>query len=177
MSRILRKPCQWGAEVEITRQDDTLQVRGPKGQLSLLLHPSVEVTVADRQLTSQPKDSRDQSRVQAATTHSLIGNMITGVTQGFTCKILLSGVGYRGQVKGRKLELTLGLSHPVVFDIPEGVKITSNSPTEFDIEGCDKQQVGEVAACLRRLRPPEPYGGKGVMLADETIRRKVVKKK
>lgn len=177
MSRLLRRPCTWQSNVQVALKSAKLSVKGPKGALDLDIEPCVKVELGDSTLSVHPADSQNQSRIQAATTQALIKNMITGVSEGFQRKMLISGVGYRGQTKGKTIELTLGLSHPVVFNIPEGIEVKFNSQTDFDIHGCNKQLVGEVAAQLRRLRPPEPYGGKGIRLADETIVRKVVKKK
>jgi len=152
-----------------------LSVKGPQGQLSLDLHPSIGVEQADGTLQVRPQN--DQSWAMAGTFRSLIANMVTGVTTGFEKKLEIVGVGYRAQAQGKKLNLSLGFSHPVVYQLPEGVSVETPSQTEIVLKGSDKQQVGQAAAEIRSFRPPEPYKGKGIRYSGEYVVRKQAKKK
>ena len=156
---------------------DEVSVKGKKGVLQLDLHPSVEIVNKDNVLTFTPRDQHPKSDAMAGTFRALLNNMVTGVTTGFEKKLELVGVGYRAQVQGKALNLTLGFSHPVIYPIPEGITIETPSQTEVVVKGTDKQKVGQVAADIRAYRPPEPYKGKGVKYADEVIARKEAKKK
>ena len=150
-------------------------MKGPQGQLSLNLHPSIGVEQAEGSLQVRPQN--DQSWAMAGTFRSLIANMVTGVTTGFEKKLEIVGVGYRAQAQGKKLNLSLGFSHPVVYQLPEGVSVETPSQTEIVLKGSDKQQVGQAAAEIRSFRPPEPYKGKGIRYSGEYVVRKQAKKK
>ncbi len=177
MSRIAKAPVTVPAGVEIKVSDSTITVKGKQGSLELDLHSSVVVKHEENVLNFAPKDGAKQSNALAGTFRSLVNNMVTGVTQGFEKKLILQGVGYRAKASGKTLNLTLGFSHPVDYELPEGVTAETPSQTEIVIKGVDKQQVGQVAAEIRGYRPPEPYKGKGVRYADENVRRKEAKKK
>jgi large subunit ribosomal protein L6 len=161
--------------VDAVLGDASLSVKGPQGQLSLDLHPSIGVEQADGTLQVRPQN--DQSWAMAGTFRSLIANMVTGVTTGFEKKLEIVGVGYRAQAQGKKLNLSLGFSHPVVYQLPEGVSVETPSQTEIVLKGSDKQQVGQAAAEIRSFRPPEPYKGKGIRYSGEYVVRKQAKKK
>lgn|SRR5690554_1858260 len=177
MSRIANNPVVLpnGVEVKLNGQD--INVKGSKGALSLTVHQSVEVKQEENTLRFAPRDGAKQSRALAGTIRSLVNNMVTGVSSGFERRLNLVGVGYRAQAQGKKVNLTLGFSHPVEYELPEGITAETPSNTEIVIRGIDKQQVGQVAADIRAFRPPEPYKGKGVRYADEQVRRKEAKKK
>jgi large subunit ribosomal protein L6 len=177
MSRIAKYPVPIPAGVEVNLGGDVVTVKGKKGSLQLNLHPAVEIVNKDNVLTFAPRDKDPKSDAMAGTFRALINNMVTGVTAGFEKKLELVGVGYRAQVQGKALNLTLGFSHPVVYPIPEGITAETPSQTEIIVKGMDKQKVGQVAADIRAFRPPEPYKGKGVKYADEVIARKEAKKK
>lgn len=174
MSRIANSPVAIPSGVEVKLNAQEISVKGSKGNLDLVIHNDVEVKQEDGQLTFA---SRTSSSAMAGTMRALINNMVTGVSQGFEKKLQLNGVGYRAKASGSKLDLTLGFSHPVVYELPEGVKADTPSQTEIVISGIDKQLVGQVAAEIRAFRPPEPYKGKGVRYVDEYVRRKEAKKK
>ncbi len=177
MSRIAKKPVELvpGAEVKITGQNVT--VKGKQGSLSLDLHSAVSIKEEEGALTFVPNDGSKGSMAMAGTMRSLVDNMIVGVTQGFTKQLQLVGVGYRAQMQGKVLDLSLGFSHPVKYAIPEGITIETPSQTEINVKGADKQKVGQVCAEIRAYRPPEPYKGKGVRYSDEHVIRKEAKKK
>ena len=176
MSRIAKKPIEVPAGVEVAVEGDRIKVKGPKGALEQQLHEAVAVSRDDKVLSFSPA-REGQGWAMVGTMRSLVNNMITGVSQGFEKKLELVGVGYRAQAQGKSLNLSLGFSHPVVFEVPDGVTVETPSQTEIVVRGCDKQQVGQVAAKIRAYRPPEPYKGKGVKYADEVIVRKEAKKK
>ncbi len=177
MSRVAKVPVPLPKGVEVTQAGTTLRVKGPKGELSLALNPEVEVRVADGLAQVTSRSQAQSSRAQAGTARALLSNMVNGVAKGFERKLELVGVGYRAQAQGRKLNLTLGFSHPVVFAVPEGITIDTPSQTEIVIKGIDKHSVGQVAANIRRYRPPEPYKGKGVRYSGEKVVIKEAKKK
>ncbi|MCL6417178.1 50S ribosomal protein L6 [Aestuariirhabdus sp. Z084] len=177
MSRVAKAPVEIPSGVEITLNGQDLSIKGGKGTLQLGIHGNVEVKQEENVLTFAPRDGAKQSRALAGTTRALVNNMVVGVTQGYEKKLQLIGVGYRAASKGNTLNLTLGFSHPVNYDLPEGVTAETPSQTEVVIKGIDKQLVGQVAAEIRAFRPPEPYKGKGVRYADEYVRRKEAKKK
>jgi len=180
MSRIANSPIALPQGVEVNLQNLALKVKGNKGSLDHVIHKDVEVKLTDNTLTFAPRISSRTASALAGTTRALVNNMVQGVTQGFEKKMILVGVGYKAQVQGNVLNLTLGFSHPVNFKIPDGISIeTPSSKTEPSIlvKGIDKQKVGQVAANIRAFRPPEPYKGKGVKYADEVIVRKEAKKK
>ncbi len=177
MSRVAKRPVPLVSGVEVDLKGSSLTVKGPKGSLSLECHSEVEVVNEDSTLAVTPRSGSRFSRAMAGTTRSLINNMVTGVTAGFERKLQLVGVGYRAKAQGQTVNLTLGFSHPVSYEVPEGVTVETPSQTEILVKGIDRQQVGQVAAELRSFRPPEPYKGKGVRYSDERIRLKEAKKK
>lgn len=177
MSRVANNPVVLPSGVEVKLNGQEINVKGSKGALQLTVHNAVEVKQDEGVLRFAARDGAKQSRALAGTTRALVYNMVTGVSDGFERKLQLVGVGYRAQAQGRKLNLTLGFSHPVEYELPEGVAAETPSQTEIILRGIDKQQVGHVAAEIRAYRPPEPYKGKGVRYADEQVRRKEAKKK
>jgi large subunit ribosomal protein L6 len=176
-SRIAKQPVAIAKDVSIELTDDAISVKGPKGNLSLQLNPEARVTQEDQQLLVVAASGSRYANAISGTMRALIQNMVTGVSQGFERKLELVGVGYRAQAQGNKLNLTLGFSHPVVYEVPDGIAVETPSQTEILVKGIDRQKVGQVAAELREFRPPEPYKGKGVRYADERIVLKEAKKK
>lgn len=177
MSHIADRPVAIPAGVELTLQDGLCRAKGGKGESRLAIHPVVRIERKDGVLRVVQQNSSRFSHAMAGTTRALLANLLTGVSQGFRRELEVHGVGYRAQARGKALELSLGYSHPVVYDPPEGIALSAPSLTRIVVEGMDKQQVGQVAAEIRRLRLPEPYGGKGVRYSGEKILRKEVKKK
>ncbi|WP_010324089.1 50S ribosomal protein L6 [Marinobacterium stanieri] len=177
MSRIAKKPVAVPAGVEIKLAGQSLTVKGKQGELSLDLHPVVTAEQSEGQLVFAPRDGAKQSMALTGTTRALVNNMVVGVSEGFSKTLNLLGVGYRAQAKGKVLNLTLGFSHPIDYELPEGVTAETPNNTTVVIRGADKQRVGQVAAEVRSFRPPEPYKGKGVRYEDEYVRRKEAKKK
>jgi len=177
MSRVAKKPVELPSGVEVNINGQEVSVKGSKGTLSHTVHASVEVSQADNVLTFAPRNAEKQSDALAGTTRALLSNMVTGVSTGFERKLELVGVGYRAKAQGKTLNLTLGLSHPVNYEAPEGVTIETPSQTEILVKGMDKQLIGQVCANIRAWRPPEPYKGKGIRYAGEHIVRKEAKKK
>ncbi|MFT5541171.1 MAG: large subunit ribosomal protein L6 [Glaciecola sp.] len=177
MSRIAKAPVDIRTGVEITIAGQEVTVKGSKGTLTRLFNNAVEVVQEENQLKALPREGFANHWAQAGTARALLEQMVVGVTDGFEKKLQLNGVGYRAQAQGSKLNLTLGFSHPVVYMMPEGITIETPTQTEIIVKGTDKQVVGQVAANIRAYRPPEPYKGKGVRYADETVRRKEAKKK
>ena len=175
MSRVANNPVTVPAAVEVKVEGRDLSVKGGKGALSLRLHESVSVEKEGDALRVAPR--RPAAAAMAGTTRALLSNMVDGVTKGFEKRLTLNGVGYRCAVQGSKLNLTLGFSHPVVFELPKGISAEAPSQTEIVLKGIDKQAVGQAAAEIRAFRPPEPYKGKGISYADERVRRKEAKKK
>lgn len=175
MSRIGKAPVKIPEKVTVTIQGSEVQVKGPLGQLSLKIPNSIGVTVKDGDVEVTREGADRDVRAQHGLTRKLIQNMVTGVTDGFTKSLEIVGVGYRADVKGKSLSLSLGFSHPVEYPIPEGISVKVNKQTEVVISGTDRQLVGEMAARIRRLRPPEPYKGKGIKYANEVIIRKAGK--
>ncbi|MFQ3248784.1 50S ribosomal protein L6 [Glaciecola sp.] len=177
MSRIAKAPVdiRTGVEIKIAGQEVT--VKGSKGTLTRVFNDAVEVVQEENQLKALPREGVANNWAQAGTARALLDQMVVGVTDGFEKKLQLNGVGYRAQAQGSKLNLTLGFSHPVVYMMPEGITVETPTQTEIIVKGTDKQVVGQVAANIRAYRPPEPYKGKGVRYADETVRRKEAKKK
>ncbi len=177
MSRIEKQPVNFPESVKVSLQEgEVLHVEGQKGELKLNLIRQVSVTIDKDQLIVNSNSKSKFSRAAAGTYRSLINNMVMGVTEGYSKELELVGVGYRAKAQGKMLNLTLGFSHPVDYEIPEGVEITTPSQTEVVITGIDKQKVGQVAAELRSIRPPEPYKGKGVRYKVEQITLKETKK-
>ncbi|MAD43689.1 MAG: 50S ribosomal protein L6 [Oceanospirillaceae bacterium] len=177
MSRVAKAPVQIPAGVEVKLAGDKISVKGKQGQLELDVHSAVEVKQEENVLTFAPKTGDKKDNALAGTFRALVNNMVTGVSVGFEKKLVLQGVGYRAKASGKTLNLSLGFSHPVDYELPEGVTAETPSQTEVVIKGIDKQVVGQVAAEIRGYRPPEPYKGKGVRYADENVRRKEAKKK
>jgi len=177
MSRIAKQPVEVPSGVELSINGLELSAKGPKGSLSVTLHDSVEVKNEDNLLTFSPKDDKKSSMAVTGTIRSVVSNIVTGVSSGFEKKLVLVGVGYRAQLQGKNLSLSLGFSHPVIYPVPEDIEIETVTATEISVRGCNKQQVGQVCAEIRAFRPPEPYKGKGVKYADEQIVRKEAKKK
>jgi large subunit ribosomal protein L6 len=177
MSRIAKEPVELPQGVEFKQEGNVVTLKGGNGSLSLELNNEVVLTQTDNVLQIAPRSGSRFSTAVAGTMRALIANMVTGVTSGFERKLQLVGVGYRAQVQGKKLNLTLGFSHPVVHDVPEDVTVEAPSQTEIVIKGADKQKVGQVAAEIRSYRPPEPYKGKGIRYFDERVIMKEAKKK
>ncbi len=177
MSRIAKTPVNIPAGVDVNISGDVVNIKGSKGSFSYQVHDSVAVKRDENVLRFSMKDDKAPHMAMAGTMRVLINNMVVGVSEGFERKLELVGVGYRAQAQGKKLNLTLGFSHPVVFDVPEGLTIETPSQTEIIIKGFDKQKVGQAAADIRAYRPPEPYKGKGVKYSDERVIRKEAKKK
>ncbi len=176
MSRIGRLPIPVPGGVDVAIDGQTVSVKGPKGQLAHTVAAPITVSKAeDGTLAVQRPDDERSSRALHGLTRTLVANMVTGVTDGYTKAMEIVGVGYRVQARGRDLEFALGFSHPVPVPAPEGITFEVQAPTRFTVSGIDKQQVGEVAANIRKLRKPDPYKGKGVRYAGEVVRRKVGK--
>ncbi len=177
MSRVAKIPVSVPKGVDISLDKNLIKIKGAKGELSHQIHELVDVKKQDGSLEVQVKKDIKQAWVQAGTVRALLNNMIIGVTKGFEKKLQLNGVGYRAEAKGKSLNLTLGFSHPVVFQVPDGLEVSTPSQTEIIVKGISKQQVGQVASDIRGFRPPEPYKGKGVRYSNENVRRKEAKKK
>jgi large subunit ribosomal protein L6 len=177
MSRVGKRPVTVPSGVTANVEGQTVKVKGPKGQLQVVVHDDVSVTLDKSEVKVAPRFETKRSRSLYGTSRALIANLVEGVTKGFEKKLEINGVGYRAAVQGKNLQLALGYSHDVMFPIPEGITIVTPKPTEIVITGSDIQRVGQVAAEIRKWRPPEPYKGKGVKYADEFIFRKEGKKK
>ncbi|MCH7881938.1 MAG: 50S ribosomal protein L6 [Proteobacteria bacterium] len=177
MSRIAKQPVEIPSGVEVSIDGRELSAKGPKGNLSVTLHASVNVTQDGNILSFSPRDDEKSSMALAGTMRAVVNNIVAGVSTGYEKKLVLVGVGYRVQLQGKNLKLSLGLSHPVNYAVPEGIEVETPSATEITVRGCSKQQVGQVCAEIRAFRPPEPYKGKGVKYLDEQIVRKDAKKK
>jgi large subunit ribosomal protein L6 len=177
MSRIAKYPVELPKGVEFSQSGLNVTLKGSKGTLSMDLNPEVELVTGENLLTVKPRSGSRFAVAMSGTTRALLANMALGVSEGFEKKLELVGVGYRAQSQGKKLNLTLGFSHPVEYPVPEGITIETPSQTEVLVRGVDKQQVGQVAAEIRRFRPPEPYKGKGVRYAGERVVIKEAKKK
>ena len=176
MSRIGRKPVPVPDAVTVEIAPGNIAVKGPKGELSQTLSSDMTVEQGDGVVTVARPTDRGEHRALHGLTRSLIANMVEGVTDGFEKRLEIQGVGYRAALKGKKLELALGFSHPVAIDAPEGIDFEVPQPTEIIVKGIDKQLVGQVAADIRKRRPPEPYKGKGIRYKDEQVLRKVGKR-
>lgn len=177
MSRVAKKPVELPSGVEVNLSAGQVSIKGSKGKLTLDLHADIQVEQEDGALTIKVRRAEQSVIAIAGTTRALLANMIEGVTAGYERKLELRGVGYRAVVQDNMLKLTLGFSHPVNYQVPEGVTVETPSQTEVVVRGVDKQKVGQVAAEIRAYRPPEPYKGKGVRYADERVRIKEAKKK
>lgn len=178
MSRVAKYPVIVPPGVSVTIEQHSISIKGSKGSLRIAIHPSVTIEHSSDQIRLAPKQETSSiGNMQAATARAVINNSVVGVSEGFVRKLNLIGVGYRAQVQGKVLNLTLGFSHPIVFKIPEGITIETPTQTEVVIKGCDRQLVGQVAANIRSYRPPEPYKGKGVRYENEKVVLKETKKK
>ncbi len=177
MSRIAKNPVTIPEKVEVSVQENQISIKGPLGSLAQHIGDQVLVEQVDNQVRVKPSNDTQQANAMSGTVRALVANMVTGVTKGWEKKLTLVGVGYRAQAAGDKLNLTLGFSHPVVHQMPAGIKVETPSQTEIIIKGIDRQAVGQVAAEVRAYRSPEPYKGKGVRYADEVIILKETKKK
>jgi large subunit ribosomal protein L6 len=176
MSRIGKKPIAVPEGVEIDVKPGMVSVKGPKGELSQAVSPDMTVSQENGTLTVERPTDRGEHRALHGLTRSLIANMVEGVTGGFEKRLEIQGVGYRARLQGKTLELSVGYSHPVSVTAPEGIEFEVPTPTQVIVRGIDKQLVGEIAARIRRTRPPEPYKGKGIRYAGEHVRRKVGKR-
>jgi large subunit ribosomal protein L6 len=177
MSRIGKKPVPVPKGVQASVDGQTITAKGPKGELSVSLVDDVAVEMGDGGISIAPRDESQKARAMWGMSRTMVQNIVTGVTEGFEKRLEITGVGYRAQVQGKNLSLALGYSHDVNYPVPEGIQVVCPRPTEIVVSGIDKQRVGQVAAEIRRYRPPEPYKGKGVKYAGEFIFRKEGKKK
>jgi large subunit ribosomal protein L6 len=177
MSRVGKMPVAIPQGVDVSTKEDQINVKGAGGNLSLALNALVKVTNEGGKLSFVPANESREANAMSGTMRQLVNNMVVGVTKGFEKKLSLIGVGYKAQAQGSKLNLTVGYSHPVNKDMPAGITVATPTPTEIVIKGADRQRVGQVAAEIRAIRPPEPYKGKGIRYADEKITIKETKKK
>jgi len=177
MSRVANNPITIPAGIEVSMDSKAITIKSSKATSKELIHEAVEVTKEDNMLRIKPRENMENADAFAGTTRALINNIIIGLEKGFEKKLTLIGVGYRAQTQGKKLNLALGFSHPINYQIPDGITIETPSQTEVVVKGVSKQLVGQVAAEIRAFRPPEPYKGKGVRYADEEVVRKEGKKK
>ena len=176
MSRIAKSPVEIPPNVEVTLDGRKVTVKGPKGTLEQQVHPLVQVDREDNVLKISARDESKPAKELSGTTRANLSNMVTGVSEGFSRRLQIIGVGYRAQTQGKVLDLVVGTSHAIKFQIPDGVTIETPSPTEIVVRGFDKQKVGQAAAQIRAYRPPEPYKGKGIRYVDEMVIRKEAKK-
>jgi large subunit ribosomal protein L6 len=172
MSRIGKQPVSIPDKVKVTVNGEKVLVEGPKGKVEKTFAPVVKVTVADKKITFAPTDESRFAKAMYGTARSVVAGMVKGVTEGYTKDLEIQGVGFKANLKGKQLDLALGYSHPILMDIPEGIKITVTDQTKVKVEGADKQLVGAVTAEIRSYYPPEPYKGKGVRIVGERVRRK-----
>ncbi len=172
MSRVGKKPVAVPDQVQVKIEEATVRVEGPKGKLSLTLHPRIRAELAEKQIVVRPVGTTALDRSLHGLSRTLIANMVLGVSQGFFKELDIEGVGFRAALEGKKLNLALGFSHPIVMDIPEGIEIKVEKQTHLRVSGVDKALVGQVAANIRSYFPPEPYKGKGVRYTGEVVRRK-----
>lgn len=172
MSRIGKVPVPIPDKVKVNINDHTVLVEGPKGKVSKTFAPVVKIVVADKKVTVAPNEETRFARAMYGTARSIIAGMVKGVTDGYVKELEIQGVGFKANLKGKQLDLALGYSHPILFDIPDGIKITVTDQTKLKVEGADKQLVGAVTANIRSYYPPEPYKGKGVRIVGERVRRK-----
>lgn len=177
MSRIAKKPVMIPQGVDVSFAGALLTVKGKLGEMSQAIHSLVKASVKDNEITFSLSEESQAAKAMSGTMRALVSNMVEGVSQGFTRKMLMVGVGYRASVQGKVLNITAGFSHPVTVDFPEGITIETPSNTEILVKGYDKQKVAQVAANIRSIRPPEPYKGKGIRYDDEQIILKEGKKK
>ena len=172
MSRIAKYPIPVPKGVEVNIASGQISVKGPLGTIARAADPNVEVKKDGESLTFRALGNSNHANAMSGTMRALVANMVTGVTRGFEKKLSLVGVGFKAQAQGAKLNLTVGFSHPVIMDMPAGIKVETPSPTEILIKGADRQRVGQIASEVRAVRPPEPYKGKGIKYSDERVRRK-----
>jgi len=177
MSRIAKAPVTIPSGVDVRLEGNSMTVKGKTGQLSFDFNPAISIAINDNVIQMQWDKDDKNATAQAGTARAIVNNMVTGVSAGFEKKLTLMGVGYRAQAKDKVLNLSLGFSHPVDFEVPAGITVETPTQTDIIVRGSDKQQVGQVAAKIRGFRPPEPYKGKGVRYADENVARKEAKKK
>ena len=177
MSRVGKKPVAIPAGVTAHVEGQKVRVKGPKGELEVVLHEDVTPTLESQAIKIDPRATSKRTRAMWGLSRSLVQNLVSGVTKGFERRLEINGVGYRAAVQGKNLQLALGYSHEVLYPIPEGIAVATPRPTEIVVSGIDRQKVGQVAAEIRAFRPPEPYKGKGVRYAGEYIFRKEGKKK
>ncbi len=177
MSRVAKAPIELPKGVEFKQDGTVVTLKGGNGELSIELNSEVEIKQEENVLTFAPRSGSRFASAVTGTMRAIVANMAKGVSEGFEKKLELKGVGYRAQAQGKKLNLSLGFSHPVVFEAPEGVSVETPSQTEIVVKGADKQKVGQAAAEIRGFRPPEPYKGKGVRYSDERVQLKEAKKK
>eukprot|EP01012_Entosiphon_sulcatum_P041514 TRINITY_DN55368_c0_g1_i1.p2 TRINITY_DN55368_c0_g1~~TRINITY_DN55368_c0_g1_i1.p2 ORF type:complete len:178 (-),score=26.15 TRINITY_DN55368_c0_g1_i1:2542-3075(-) len=177
MSRVGKMPISIPAGVDVSIKDDQISVKGSGGALSLTVNSLVKIALDGGKLSFSPVDESREANAMSGTFRQLVNNMVTGVSKGFEKKLLLVGVGYKAQAQGAKLNLAVGFSHPVNKDMPAGITVATPAPTEIVIKGADRQRVGQIAAEIRAIRPPEPYKGKGIRYSDEKITIKETKKK
>jgi len=175
MSRVGKKPIQIPNKTTVTYEGGKVTVRGEKGSLARTVHPDVDLQIVDGTIVVQPGKDHRTARALQGLTRSLVANMVVGVSQGFTRVLEINGIGYRAEVDGEKVTLALGYSHPVEYRLPEGVTAGVDRRNLLTLQGIDKELLGQTAAAIRRLRPPEPYKGKGIKYAEEKIHRKVGK--
>lgn len=177
MSRIANYPIAVPSGVEVKLQGQLVNIKGGKGAMEYSVHDDVEVVQEDGTLRIVARNDKPETQALSGTTRAVLNNIVTGVSTGWERRLMINGVGYRAQAQGRKLNLQLGFSHPIEYDLPEGIDVQTPTPTEVVVSGASKQLVGQVAAEIRAFRPPEPYKGKGVRYSDERVRRKEAKKK
>jgi large subunit ribosomal protein L6 len=177
MSRIGKQPVTVPTGVEVAVTGNLINVKGVLGTMALAINPLVKVESKDGTMTFAPANESREANAMSGTMRQLVNNMVNGVSKGFEKKLTLLGVGYKAQAQGTKLNLTVGYSHPVVMDMPAGIKVETPTPTEILIKGADRQRVGQIASEVRAVRPPEPYKGKGIRYSDEKVVIKETKKK
>jgi large subunit ribosomal protein L6 len=177
MSRIGKQPVTVPTGVEVAVTGNLINVKGALGAMALAINPLVKVESKDGTMTFAPANESREANAMSGTMRQLVNNMVNGVSKGFEKKLTLLGVGYKAQAQGAKLNLTVGYSHPVVMDMPAGIKVETPTPTEILIKGADRQRVGQIASEVRAVRPPEPYKGKGIRYSDEKVVIKETKKK
>ncbi|MCB1486186.1 MAG: 50S ribosomal protein L6 [Bauldia sp.] len=177
MSRIGKKAVEVPQGVTASIEGQKVSVKGPKGELAFLATDDVDIAMEDGSIAVRPRDASNRARAAWGMSRTMVANLMEGVTKGFERKLEINGVGYRAAVQGSNLQISVGFSHEVLYPIPQGIKIETPKPTEIVISGSDKQRVGQIAAEIREYRPPEPYKGKGIKYAEETIHRKEGKKK
>jgi large subunit ribosomal protein L6 len=175
MSRVGKKPIEIPKGVEVKMDGDLVKVKGPKGSLERRMHPDIRISMEGDTISFERPSDLGHHRALHGTTRAVLQNMISGVTEGFSKNLEIEGIGYKAQIEGKKLMLTLSMSHPVAFEVPEGITVEVPAPTKIKVSGIDKELVGQVAANIRAIDPPEPYKGKGIRYVGEYVRRKAGK--